>query len=566
MGLPLQTTEISPSRESAPILLPQLEPGFQTFCSNFADLFKSTTKPQLAAPIGVFWPDVFVAAPLPWGRLALSGLIHALALLFIFTSGRLWHDVDRAYPPPPLRQEEVVYFSPSEYLAPFDSGSEATSTTQGDSILAPQPIRSVPADADNRAQTIVTPPDVKLDKEVPLPNMVAWKSPLPAVPVSALSQSLTQKLLEIQPTVVEPPPEIPDNLRRSGATLQAQPVEPAPTLQAASKPGNAGLETSVIEPPPVITQKDVRKVGDVDIGRMEVISPAPRLAVAEQRTFARSGNLAGELETAAVGPAPSIAGISGASTNERLIALGIHPASLTGPVVVPNGNRRGTFEAGPGGKPRASGAPAMEGQGVQGHGQRSSASFKDVPGGLRVGPAPAVGVLADSGTYQGASQVASVNKADISRVLHGAAEVPDEKVTDIDRQVFGDRRFYSMSLNMPNLNSSGGSWVIRFAELASLAKPGELSAPAAIQKVDPAYPLALMRENVHGTVTVRAIIRRDGSVGDVQVVRSIDDRLDQYACEALTHWQFQPALKNGMPVDIQAVVLIPFRPGRLNSF
>jgi TonB family protein len=74
-----------------------------------------------------------------------------------------------------------------------------------------------------------------------------------------------------------------------------------------------------------------------------------------------------------------------------------------------------------------------------------------------------------------------------------------------------------------------------------------------------------MRDNVQGTVTVSAVIRRDGSVGDVHVVKSIDERLDLYACNALSKWHFQPALKNGAPVDLRAVVLIPFRPSRLKS-
>ena len=41
----------------------------------------------------------------------------------------------------------------------------------------------------------------------------------------------------------------------------------------------------------------------------------------------------------------------------------------------------------------------------------------------------------------------------------------NSKLSDEERAVFGDRKFYSLSLNMPNLNSAGGSWIIRFAAL-----------------------------------------------------------------------------------------------------
>ena len=74
--------------------------------------------------------------------------------------------------------------------------------------------------------------------------------------------------------------------------------------------------------------------------------------------------------------------------------------------------------------------------------------------------------------------------------------------TELEKKVFGDRKFYSMTLNMPNLNSAGGSWVIRFAELKEDSAHGDLVAPLATRKVDPGYPAELMRRNVQGTVTL----------------------------------------------------------------
>jgi periplasmic protein TonB len=94
---------------------------------------------------------------------------------------------------------------------------------------------------------------------------------------------------------------------------------------------------------------------------------------------------------------------------------------------------------------------------------------------------------------------------------------------------------------------------------------GELSAPVATQKVDPAYPMELMRRNVHGTVTLYAVIRNDGSVTDIRVLRGVDDNLDEFARNALSRWRFRPATKNGSPVDLEAVIMIPFRPVRSKS-
>jgi TonB family protein len=74
-----------------------------------------------------------------------------------------------------------------------------------------------------------------------------------------------------------------------------------------------------------------------------------------------------------------------------------------------------------------------------------------------------------------------------------------------------------------------------------------------------------MRENVAGTVILYAIIRADGTVGNVRVIRGVDDRLDRFASQAIAKWQFQPAMKNGSPVDVEATFQIPFRPSRVGT-
>jgi TonB family protein len=131
---------------------------------------------------------------------------------------------------------------------------------------------------------------------------------------------------------------------------------------------------------------------------------------------------------------------------------------------------------------------------------------------------------------------------------------------------YGYGNFYAMTLNVPNLNSAGGSWVMHFVELKDAEKQGELVAPVAIREVDPGYPLELMKENVQGTVMLSAVIRSDGSVSEVYILRGLDDRLDAYASSALSRWRFQPATKNGDPVALQTVVIIPFRPMRKLGF
>jgi len=119
---------------------------------------------------------------------------------------------------------------------------------------------------------------------------------------------------------------------------------------------------------------------------------------------------------------------------------------------------------------------------------------------------------------------------------------------------------------MPNLTSASGSWVLNFAELNevdSLDHRGidtsDLSGPVPMRKVDPKYPPELRTAHVEGEVVLYAIIRKDGSVDSIQLVHSIDPHLDVNAMDALAQWKFTPAEKRGEPVDLEAVVFIPFR-------
>jgi TonB family protein len=149
--------------------------------------------------------------------------------------------------------------------------------------------------------------------------------------------------------------------------------------------------------------------------------------------------------------------------------------------------------------------------------------------------------------------------ADLARATGPRVSAPEP----IEDEVFGRKRYYSMALSMPNLTSSSGSWILRFAELNQSNAGGNLVPPIAVVKVDPAYPPSLMREHVEGTVVLYALIRSDGSVSAVRVLHGVDQRLDENARVALAQWHFRPATKNGSAVDLEAVVQIPFRAAKM---
>jgi TonB family protein len=130
-------------------------------------------------------------------------------------------------------------------------------------------------------------------------------------------------------------------------------------------------------------------------------------------------------------------------------------------------------------------------------------------------------------------------------------------------QIFASKKIYKMLVNMPNLNSATGSWILNFSELRTdSAGPrpasSEVIAPGPLRKIDPKYPPTLINDHVEGEVVLYAVIRRDGSVDSIQLVRGIDDQLDANAMQALSQWKFRPATKQGLPVELEAIVHIPF--------
>ena len=128
-------------------------------------------------------------------------------------------------------------------------------------------------------------------------------------------------------------------------------------------------------------------------------------------------------------------------------------------------------------------------------------------------------------------------------------------------QIFSKRRVYSMNVNMPNFNSATGSWIIHFSEMhlsGAANSSGTLSAPVPVHKVDPKYPSMLMEARVEGEVILYGVIRQNGTVDSIQLVRGVDARLDANAMAALGGWKFEPAAREGQPVDLEAIVHIPF--------
>ena len=95
-----------------------------------------------------------------------------------------------------------------------------------------------------------------------------------------------------------------------------------------------------------------------------------------------------------------------------------------------------------------------------------------------------------------------------------------------------------------------------------IAGVNNVSNPILIEstKIEPEYPELARVARVDGQVILQAIVRKDGSVGDVSVIRVNRPNLgfEDSAVAAVAQWRYEPALQNGKPVEVYFTVVVDF--------
>ena len=124
---------------------------------------------------------------------------------------------------------------------------------------------------------------------------------------------------------------------------------------------------------------------------------------------------------------------------------------------------------------------------------------------------------------------------------------------------FNGRDVYSLAVQMPNISSYVGSWIMWFADRERVPRGDHgLRPPVPIHKVDPKYLPAAISERIEGKVQITGVIRTNGRVDLLRILKGVDPRLDRSAEDALLKWEFAPAERNGVPVEVDLVAEIPF--------
>jgi TonB family protein len=91
-------------------------------------------------------------------------------------------------------------------------------------------------------------------------------------------------------------------------------------------------------------------------------------------------------------------------------------------------------------------------------------------------------------------------------------------------------------------------------------RPGAgIEPPRVIREVKADFTEEARRRGVSGEVLLEIVVRRDGSVSDIKVMRGLGSGLNERAADAVRQWQFAPARRQGVPVDVIVQVAVEFR-------
>ncbi len=86
---------------------------------------------------------------------------------------------------------------------------------------------------------------------------------------------------------------------------------------------------------------------------------------------------------------------------------------------------------------------------------------------------------------------------------------------------------------------------------------GNVIAARIVNRVQPVYPPLARQTRISGTVRLHAIIGKDGTVQQLEVM-SGHPLLQQNALDAVRQWRYQPTLLNGEPVDVDTTIDVIF--------
>jgi TonB family protein len=91
------------------------------------------------------------------------------------------------------------------------------------------------------------------------------------------------------------------------------------------------------------------------------------------------------------------------------------------------------------------------------------------------------------------------------------------------------------------------------------AVPAGGTQPEEIDRVIPKYPTLARQLGISGSVVIRGVVRKDGTIDNVEVIKDLPYGLGDAARDAVQRWRFRPATYGGEPIDVYYTVTVNFR-------
>jgi len=425
-------------------------------------------------------------------------------------------------------------------------------------VKAKQAIVSSPKNAPKRDRVILTPSPITDLPPLDLPNLIAVKLP-------PKQFTTPPDLVKPEEAKIEAPvaPDAPSDLQLQTANLakpflppQAQAPRPMARIEAPSEareyvPTSAlsaklpadRLPSRAYVPPPPREAPAPPKIG-----------PAVEAAAGASNLPSGAALPSAKLPARAFVPPPATPGtqnsrsiaapqIDGPPGDITIAIAGLNPATTS--VKLPAASSPAQFSAGEKVRP----------EGATSEGSRVGISVPDLYAHAPDGEKKP-GLLALNETLRHSSPIAS---GEASLPSATAQHPMGTHVSNAPDARFNGRDVYMMAIQMSNLTSYSGSWLMWYSpRTARQAEIDPIAAPVPHRKVDPKYTPSAISDHVEGKVQLFCVIGREGTVTSIELLRGADERLNRSAEEALSKWEFYPATRNGQPVDVDVVVEIPF--------
>jgi TonB family protein len=436
----------------------------------------------------------------------------------------------------------------------------------------PAPLPNVVAVAAPKPVRLFVPPPVELPPDKPAPALP--EAPRPAAaghsPTDQVKLPFAVPAPRLQPRAFTPPAEA--KLRSAPVSLPDAPrvvggAETPQLLLAAAGPKPQPLPFAA--PPEVRLQRQAALLlpdapafsSSIEIkGGLPIAAPMPRpqpMAFTPP-SHPQPASAAAAPATLAEAPAANVQATAQATAQATLAIVGLNPANTTS-IPAPPGPREAGFSAGTLVRPEGGSGGASDAR-IAVPGLLVRGGVKDDQPSLvaNFSPTSRENLLAAARIAMGSPPP----PAALPKTLAGEPQAT--RVAGAPGARLNGRLVYTVAIQMPNVTSYSGSWIVWFAlreqSAAKAVDPtlADVRPPVPLRKVDPKYIRSAVDDRVEGKVLLSAVIRADGLVESVGVISGLDRRLDSSAAEALGKWVFEPATRNGAPVMVDAVFEIPF--------